>query len=278
MRGQEVVDCITVKTLFILVVRAAKHVCARVPLQRAHPRRVLMRSHGQLVVVIAAIHHCAQSDLFEIGKASRRPRLFFGLAQRRQEQRREDCDYRNHHEQLNQCKGSVTGTHDGRLNQQRLESNGNVHTQHTAWVNRSNSAGAENNRRSNQAIRGGGNGGLEEMESAEKNSSATNSKSVGARTTKDSATSGNSSFNFSVSASDFCSDCFPALMALHNGQGCSPSNVCETASVRDCWLERLAASIVLHATVCSAAQCRPVARTSARTTRNFPQRTNTKAD
>lgn len=68
-----------------------------------------------------------------------------------------------------------------------------------------------------------------------------------------SATGGNSNFNFSTVASDLFSDFFPAVMALHNGHGCSPSKVFETASEKDS-LPKLAASIVVHARVCSAAQ------------------------
>lgn len=90
------------------------------------------------------------------------------------------------------------------------------------------------------------------------------------------AAGGYSSFCTCVKKTDFRSDFFPAAMALHNGQGCSPSKVFETASVTD-WLQRLFASIVVQAMVCSVAQCKPVAKTSARTTRNFPQRANTTA-
>ena len=60
-------------------------------------------------------------------------------------------------------------------------------------------------------------------------------------------------------------------MALHNGQGWLQSNVLETA-LEKFSVVRFAASIVVQATVCSAAQCRPVVKTSANTIRNFPLR------
>jgi len=41
------------------------------------------------------------------------------------------------------------------------------------------------------------------------------------------------------------------------------------------WVRMLSASISDHATVCSAAQCNPVDKTRATTTRNFPARPNT---
>lgn len=87
---------------------------------------------------------------------------------------------------------------------------------------------------------------------------------------------GYSIFKAGATASVFCWDFLAAAMARQIGQGCSPSKVCETASETVC-VQRLPASIVVHATVCSAAQCRPVVKTSATTTRNFPQRANTGA-
>lgn len=89
-----------------------------------------------------------------------------------------------------------------------------------------------------------------------------------------SATGGNSIFIVGETVSDFFSDFLPVAMALHSGQGCSPSKVWETASDTDC-VRRLFASIVVHATVWSAAQCMPVVNTSAATTRYFLLRANT---
>lgn len=89
-----------------------------------------------------------------------------------------------------------------------------------------------------------------------------------------SATGGNSIFNTGETASDFFWAFLAAAMALHSGQGCSPSNVLATAWETDS-VQRLPASIVDHATVCSTAQCAPVARTSVITTNNLPPRTNT---
>jgi len=97
----------------------------------------------------------------------------------------------------------------------------------------------------------------------------------GAIRTNPSAAGGNSIFKTGAMASDFFSDLFPTAIALHSRQGCLPSKVWDTASVSDCWLARLDASIVVHATVCSAAQCHPVESTSARTTRHFPKRATT---
>ena len=122
--------------------------------------------------------------------------------------------------------------------------------------------------------RGGGTGGFGKDESAENSAGEKAEVGAGEMSTNFSGAGGNSIFNVGETASDFFSDFFPAAMALHSGQGCLPSNVLETASVTDC-VQRLFASIVVHATVCSAAQCAPVERTSAAITRNFPQRANT---
>ena len=123
-------------------------------------------------------------------------------------------------------------------------------------------------------LRGGGTGGFWKVESAENSVGEKTRKYFGGTRANFSAPGGNSIFNAATTASDFFSDFLAAAMALHNGQGCSPSNVFETASETDS-VQRLSASIVVHATVCSAAQCAPVVRTSAATTRNFPQRAST---
>lgn len=90
------------------------------------------------------------------------------------------------------------------------------------------------------------------------------------------AAGGNSSFSVSEANSFFCCVFLVAAMALHKGQRCWPSNVSETAWEKDS-LPRLAASIVVQATVCSAAQCSPVERTKAAMTIILPGRENTKA-
>ena len=123
--------------------------------------------------------------------------------------------------------------------------------------------------------RGGGSGGLGKKFLAKKWDCGCNANCAGGNKIIFPATGGNSSFKFVATAADFFSEFFAAAMALHNGQRCRPSNVSDTASVSDCWLERLAASIVVHATVCSAAQCAPVVTTSAATTKNFPKRAST---
>ena len=105
------------------------------------------------------------------------------------------------------------------------------------------------NDRMNQAkkFRGGGSGGLEKNDSAEKFSAATRLKITGANNWKFRAIGGYSSLVLPKVKSDFFSDFFPAAIALHNGQGCSPSKVWETAVENDSQL-KLAASIVVHAT------------------------------
>ncbi len=90
-----------------------------------------------------------------------------------------------------------------------------------------------------------------------------------------SAVGGNSIFSVREVNSFFCCDFRLAAMALHKGQRCWPSNVWETAWEKDS-LPRLAASIVVHATVCNAAQCRPVERTKAAITKILAGRKNTR--
>src|SRR5208283_2737773 len=109
--------------------------------------------------------------------------------------------------------------------------------------------------------RGGGGGGFGKEESAENSASENAETGLGEISVNFSATGGNSIFKVAETASDFVSAFLAAAMALHSGQGCWPSKVSETASVTDC-VQRFFASIVVHATVCSAAQCAPVARTS----------------
>ncbi len=109
-------------------------------------------------------------------------------------------------------------------------------------------------------------GGLRKAERAETPCKDSAETGVGAIKANFSATGGYSIFNWDTTAVDFCSAFFPAAMARHNGQRCWPSKVWETASVNDC-LQRLSANIVLHATVCSATQCDPVAKTRAATTK-----------
>ncbi len=124
--------------------------------------------------------------------------------------------------------------------------------------------------------RGGGSGGFWKIESAESSASEKARTGSGETRTNFSGAGGNSIFKAAETASDFLSDFLAAAMALQSGQRCLPSKVAETASETDC-VRRLFASIVVHATVCSAAQCTPVIRTSATTTNNFPQRANTMA-
>jgi len=125
-----------------------------------------------------------------------------------------------------------------------------------------------------KSLRGGCSSGGEMKESAKWSCSGKTSNDAGEIKTIRPVAGGNSIFKIGATAADFCSDCLPTLMALQRQQGCSPSNVSETAWVKDCE-RRLFASIVVQATVCSAAQCAPVVDTSAVTTRNFARRANT---
>ena len=122
--------------------------------------------------------------------------------------------------------------------------------------------------------RGGGTGGWEKDESAENFTSSKVKNGFGAKRVNLSAPGGNSIFNVGETDSDCFSDFLPVAVALHSGQGCSPSKVWETASDTDC-VRRLFASIVVQAMVCSAAQCSPVVRTRTMTTRNFFRRATT---
>jgi len=125
-----------------------------------------------------------------------------------------------------------------------------------------------------QKLRGGGTGGSQDRESAKAFFSGSRANRPGGNSVVWPATGGNSLFNADATASDFFCSCLAAAMALHRQHGCAPSKVLLTACDKDS-LQRLLASIVVHATVCRAAQCRPVVNTRAATTANFPQRTNT---
>jgi hypothetical protein len=122
--------------------------------------------------------------------------------------------------------------------------------------------------------RGGGSGGGEENKSAKKLCCGSSSNCAGGNKFIFPATGGYSIFKDGATASDFFSAFLAAAMALHMQHGCSPSKVSETDLEKDS-LVRLAASIVVHATVCSAAQCAPVVRTSTVTIKTFRQRANT---
>ncbi len=126
------------------------------------------------------------------------------------------------------------------------------------------------NDRMNQAgkFRGGGSGGLEKTNSAGKFSVATRLKLTGANSRKFRAIGGYSSLVLFRLRSDFFSDFFPAAIVLHKQQGCCPSKVLEIAVEKFSQL-KLAASIVVHATDCSNAQCRPNERTSTSTETNL---------
>lgn len=122
--------------------------------------------------------------------------------------------------------------------------------------------------------RGGGSGGLRESDRGKKSICGSQANSVGGNKLIFDASSGNSSFSTGATASESFWAFLAAAIALHMQQGCSPSNVSETASVSEC-VRRLLASIVAQATVCNAAQCRPVVWTSRTTTINLPGRANT---
>ena len=99
----------------------------------------------------------------------------------------------------------------------------------------------------------------------------------GATRTGVSGNGGNSKLDTGGANSDLRSEFLPAAMALHKQQGCRPSNVRLTASATEC-VRKLSASMAVHATVCSAAQCAPVEITSATITHPLPKRANTTAN
>src|SRR5665213_1337406 len=84
---------------------------------------------------------------------------------------------------------------------------------------------------------------------------------------------GNSNFLSCSEESCFCSDFFPAAMALQIQQGRLPSKVRETASTSGARL-KLSASIVVHAIDCRKAQCAPVITTSVATIKSLAKRAN----
>ncbi len=123
--------------------------------------------------------------------------------------------------------------------------------------------------------RGGGTGGLEKYEAADRSAGGkAKVKFFGEIKMNFSGMGGNSNFKLRENFSDFPPDFLAVAMALHMQQGCLPSNVSDTASNIE-WVCKFEASMVAQATVCSAVQCSPVARTSATTTQSFPQRTST---
>ena len=89
------------------------------------------------------------------------------------------------------------------------------------------------------------------------------------------STGGNSIFRQTEIASDFFWDFWAAAMALQRQQGCLPSKVLHTAWAKQS-PRRFFANMAVQATLCNAAQCRPVVRTTTATTRTFPKRTNTR--
>jgi hypothetical protein len=126
-----------------------------------------------------------------------------------------------------------------------------------------------------QTARGGGTGGSQERNGAEVSTSLTTSERPNASLGTRRGDRRKSILRFTDATADFFSDFLAAAMALHRQQGCLPSNVLETAWEKDPH-RRLLASIVVHATVCSAAHCSPVTSTRAMTTVIFPQRRSTR--
>jgi len=122
-------------------------------------------------------------------------------------------------------------------------------------------------------MRGGGTGGFGKDAAAERSASEKAESGLGEIKMNLSATGGNSILRLEETASDFFSDFLAAAMALHMQQGCRPSKVSDIASDMEC-VRRFEASMVAHATVCSAVQCSPVVKTSAKTMRHFPPRAN----
>ena len=69
----------------------------------------------------------------------------------------------------------------------------------------------------------------------------------------------------------FCSDFLPAATALQSAQGCLPSKVFSNASVTE-QVRIFLENIPTHATDCSKAQCPPIDRIRAITTKHLPSR------
>src|SRR5258706_16388697 len=94
--------------------------------------------------------------------------------------------------------------------------------------------------------RGGGVGGFWARDSAEEFTCGTSSNCGGGIKGKFTLTGGNSSFCICTVDSFFCSDFFPAAIALQRRQGCFPSKVFIRASCREGEL-RVFGRIVVHA-------------------------------
>ena len=124
--------------------------------------------------------------------------------------------------------------------------------------------------------RGGGVGGSWKRDFAEDSACGRSSKCDGAIRTIFSLVGGNSSFRSCSVNSLFCCDFLAATMALQMGQGYLPSKVRVTDSDKEC-VRRLSASMVVHATVWSSAQCSPSMVASAATRSNLPVRIKMKA-
>jgi hypothetical protein len=59
-------------------------------------------AHRQIVLEIASVHGAGHAPLMEVAHIRRSPGSFLGAGEGRQQQRRQNCDNRNDHEQLNQ--------------------------------------------------------------------------------------------------------------------------------------------------------------------------------
>ena len=121
----------------------------------------------------------------------------------------------------------------------------------------------------------GGAGGWLDKLSSEKARSGSRKKSCGGLKTKTGCSETNSIFCNGIGNSDFCSDFLPSLMALQRRQGCWPSKVFSKDSVTEA-ARRFPASMFVHATVCSTAQCPPTAATSATISSTWPSFRNTR--
>lgn len=123
--------------------------------------------------------------------------------------------------------------------------------------------------------RGGGVGGGRAGDSAKVSWVFCIAKAVGANKTSLGASGGNSIFFRETGNSDFFSAFLAAQIAQHSLQGCCPSNVCFTAVEK--FSDRMfSASIVVHATDCSNAQCPPVLTSSTTIRSRLPIRRITK--
>ncbi len=86
-----------------------------------------------------------------------------------------------------------------------------------------------------------------------------------------------SSFAIAVGSCFFRSSFRPSFTVWQSSQGCAPSNVLATATLRESCCAK-STTIFVHATVCSTAQCPPRICTAAMRTKNLARRVNKRCE